>query len=207
MRRFTRLTNAFSKKWESHWAAVALWYCWYTFGRVHKSLRVTPVMAAGITDHYLDRERIVGLSQKSSLIRVALALGISLVASAHERTITERAARKLVQEALVAMGGGWSSAKIEPWKFYWAPEFYTFSAFQSGVLDSDGRGVLQSHYFAVNPWTGDVWEGVGCERITSLAIQKDQESIWKRSRIPDEARKAIGDRSPADCSIILGTHN
>jgi transposase-like protein/IS1 family transposase len=51
IRRFTRLTNAFSKKWENHWAAVALWYCWYNFGRVHKSLRVTPAMAAGIADH------------------------------------------------------------------------------------------------------------------------------------------------------------
>jgi IS1 family transposase len=51
MRRFTRLTNAFSKKWENHWASVALWYCWYNFGRVHKSLRMTPAMAAGITDH------------------------------------------------------------------------------------------------------------------------------------------------------------
>ena len=50
-RRFTRLTNAFSKKWENHWAAVALFYCWYNFGRVHKSLRMTPAMAAGIADH------------------------------------------------------------------------------------------------------------------------------------------------------------
>ncbi len=51
LRRFTRLTNGFSKKWENHWAAVALWYCWYNFGRIHKSLRVTPAMAAGIADH------------------------------------------------------------------------------------------------------------------------------------------------------------
>lgn len=51
LRRFTRLTNGFSKKWENHWAAVALWYCWYNFGRIHKSLRVTPAMAAGISDH------------------------------------------------------------------------------------------------------------------------------------------------------------
>jgi len=51
LRRFTRLTNAFSKKWENHWAAVALWYCWYNFGRVHKSLRMTPAMASGIADH------------------------------------------------------------------------------------------------------------------------------------------------------------
>jgi len=51
IRRFTRLTNAFSKKWENHWAAVACWFAFYNFCRVHKSLRVTPAMAAGISDH------------------------------------------------------------------------------------------------------------------------------------------------------------
>jgi transposase-like protein/IS1 family transposase len=50
-RRFTRLTNAFSKKWENHWAAVACWFAFYNFCRVHKSLRTTPGMAAGISDH------------------------------------------------------------------------------------------------------------------------------------------------------------
>jgi IS1 family transposase len=50
-RRFTRLTNAFSKKWENHWAAVACWFAFYNFCRVHKSLRVTPAMAAGIANH------------------------------------------------------------------------------------------------------------------------------------------------------------
>jgi len=50
-RRFTRLTNAFSKKWENHWAAVSVWYAFYNFCRVHKSLRVTPAMAAGIASH------------------------------------------------------------------------------------------------------------------------------------------------------------
>jgi IS1 family transposase len=50
-RRFTRLTNAFSKKWENHWAAVTLWYTYYNFCRIHQTLRVTPAMEAGITDH------------------------------------------------------------------------------------------------------------------------------------------------------------
>jgi IS1 family transposase len=50
-RRFTRLTNAFSKKWENHWAAVTLWYTYYNFCRVHQSLRVTPAMAHEITNH------------------------------------------------------------------------------------------------------------------------------------------------------------
>ena len=49
IRRFTRLTNAFSKKWENHWAAVSLWYCFCNFCRIHKSLRIMPAMAAGIT--------------------------------------------------------------------------------------------------------------------------------------------------------------
>jgi IS1 family transposase len=51
VRRFTRLTNGFSKKWENHWAAVVLWYTFYNFCRMHKSIRMTPAMAAGISDH------------------------------------------------------------------------------------------------------------------------------------------------------------
>lgn len=51
VRRMTRLTNAFSKKWENHWAALCLHFAYYNFCRVHKSLRVTPAMEAGIADH------------------------------------------------------------------------------------------------------------------------------------------------------------
>jgi IS1 family transposase len=51
MRRLTRLTNAFSKKLDNLKAALNLHFCWYNFGRVHGSLRVTPAMEAGITDH------------------------------------------------------------------------------------------------------------------------------------------------------------
>ncbi len=50
-RRYTRLTNAFSKKWAYHHAALALWLAYYNFGRVHSTLRVTPAMEAGIADH------------------------------------------------------------------------------------------------------------------------------------------------------------
>ncbi len=50
-RRFTRLTNGFSKKWENHWAALACWFAFYNFCRIHRTLRVTPAMAAGIADH------------------------------------------------------------------------------------------------------------------------------------------------------------
>ena len=51
IRRLTRLTNRFSKKFENHWAALCLHFAYYNFCRVHKSLRVTPAMAAKITDH------------------------------------------------------------------------------------------------------------------------------------------------------------
>ncbi|HSQ58979.1 MAG TPA: IS1 family transposase [Acidobacteriota bacterium] len=61
MRRFTRLTNAFSKKVENLEAAVALHFMWYNFGRIHQTLRVTPAMEAGVADHVWTAEEIAGL--------------------------------------------------------------------------------------------------------------------------------------------------
>jgi hypothetical protein len=61
MRRFTRLTNAFSKKVENHVWAIALHYMHYNFCRIHQTLRVTPAMAAGISDHVWSIEELVGL--------------------------------------------------------------------------------------------------------------------------------------------------
>jgi IS1 family transposase len=58
-RRFTRLTNAFSKKFESHVHMVAIWTVWYNWVRIHKSLRVTPAMAAGLTDRLWAWEEII----------------------------------------------------------------------------------------------------------------------------------------------------
>ncbi len=51
MRRMTRLTNAFSKKWENLRAAYALWFSFYNFCRVHRTLRVTPAMEAGLENN------------------------------------------------------------------------------------------------------------------------------------------------------------
>ncbi len=62
MRRFTRLTNGFSKKIENHIAAVALHFMHYNFARVHKTLRVTPAIAAGIASHVWSIEEIVTLA-------------------------------------------------------------------------------------------------------------------------------------------------
>lgn len=62
MRRFTRLTNGFSKKFDNHAYAVAIHFLYYNFGRVHKTLRVTPAMEAGIADHVWTLEEIAQLS-------------------------------------------------------------------------------------------------------------------------------------------------
>lgn len=61
MRRFTRLTNAFSKKLENHLHMLSIYFVHYNFCRVHKSLRMTPAMAAGVSDTLRDVEWIVGL--------------------------------------------------------------------------------------------------------------------------------------------------
>jgi IS1 family transposase len=61
MRRFTRLTNAFSKKLENHIHALSLYFQWYNFGRIHQTLRCTPAMRAGVSDHVWSIEEIVGL--------------------------------------------------------------------------------------------------------------------------------------------------
>ena len=59
IRRLTRLTNAFSKKWENLRAALCLHFAWYNFCRVHRTLRVTPAMEAGIADHVWDVSELI----------------------------------------------------------------------------------------------------------------------------------------------------
>jgi hypothetical protein len=61
IRRLTRLTNAFSKKWENLKAALALHFAWYNLCRIHSTLRATPAMEAGVTDHVWTLEDLVGL--------------------------------------------------------------------------------------------------------------------------------------------------
>jgi IS1 family transposase len=62
MRRFTRLTNAFSKKLENHCYAIALHFVYYNFGKIHKTLRVTPAMEAGLAKDVMSIEEIVRLA-------------------------------------------------------------------------------------------------------------------------------------------------
>ena len=71
MRRFTRLTNGFSKKIENHVYAVALHYMHYNFAKIHKTLRVTPAMEAGVARHVWSLEEIVGLLDRRTELAAA----------------------------------------------------------------------------------------------------------------------------------------
>lgn len=64
MRRFTRLTNAFSKKLDNHIYSVSLNFMYYNFARIHKTIRVTPAMEAGVTTHLWSLEDIILMSDK-----------------------------------------------------------------------------------------------------------------------------------------------
>ncbi len=63
MRRFTRLTNGFSKKIENHVAATGLHFAHYNFVRTHKTLRTTPAMAAGVSDHLWSMEEMMDAAE------------------------------------------------------------------------------------------------------------------------------------------------
>jgi IS1 family transposase len=71
MRRFTRLTNAFSKKTEMHAHSVALHFMYYNFCKIHSTLRVTPAMEAGLSNHVWSLEELIGLLSDSQLASTA----------------------------------------------------------------------------------------------------------------------------------------
>ena len=65
MRRLTRLTNVFSKKVKNHAAAVALHFIYCNFARIHKTLKITPAMAARLSDHIWNYEEIAALASQA----------------------------------------------------------------------------------------------------------------------------------------------
>jgi hypothetical protein len=68
MRRFTRLTNAFSKKFENHVHMVALYTVFYNFTKIHKTLRTTPALAAGLTDRVWEMAEMVALIDEAEML-------------------------------------------------------------------------------------------------------------------------------------------
>ena len=69
-RRFTRLTNAFSKKLENHENSQAIHFMYYNFGRIHQTLRMTPAMEAGPTDHVWTLKEVVELLDTTNAMKV-----------------------------------------------------------------------------------------------------------------------------------------
>jgi hypothetical protein len=69
MRRYTRLSNGFSRKFQNHAAAVALNYFAYNFVRIHRTLRMTPAMAAGVTDRLFEVSDLVALLEAEEALR------------------------------------------------------------------------------------------------------------------------------------------
>ena len=85
MRRFTRLTNAFSKKVENHAHSVALHYMFYNFCRIHQTLKVTPAMEAGLCDHVWTLEELCSILPKPTV--KASSIGSDLVRKALGETV------------------------------------------------------------------------------------------------------------------------
>lgn len=131
----------------------------------------------------------------SAVILTVLSLAASSVGFSLDRTISDTTARELVQDALASLGAGGAGTKIaiEPWPYYWAPDFITLQA----EVPHPATGRIESRYFAVNPWTGDVWDPFACTRITSPTIKRKQEAIWNSAKLPDQAREILQARTPA----------
>ena len=119
----------------------------------------------------------------------------SVLGFALDPAVNLAVATELVRAAIVSLGEGGAQTHIAvyPWLYYWAPDFITLQA----EVPHPEVGRVEMRYFAVNPWTGDVWDAMACVHVTSPAIKKKQDEIWKSSKLPDEARRFLQARTPA----------
>ena|SRR5436305_5686676 len=91
-----------------------------------------------------------------------LSLVGSSVGFALDPTINKVTARELVLDALASLGERSTDInfEIDPWLYYWAPDFITLQASRPNPT----AGTMENWYFAVNPWTGDIWNPFACIR-------------------------------------------
>jgi hypothetical protein len=124
------------------------------------------------------------------MLLVASPVGLAL-----DPAVSTAVATELVRGALASLGEGSVRTKIAiyPVLDYWAPDFITLQA----EVPHPDVGRIEMRYFAVNPWTGDVWDAMACTRITSPTIKRTQDEIWRSSKLPDEARHILEARAPA----------
>jgi len=121
----------------------------------------------------------------------ALAISMCLTATTSGRLIGDKVARKLASEALAVRGINVRGFVLVPYVNDSAPDFYSYQAL---AQSSNSNGSLG--FFAVNAWTGDVWNIDTCSRVSSPALQKDQQSILKRSGMSPLAATTLRERSP-----------
>lgn len=105
--------------------------------------------------------------------------------------INDRKAQELTREAVAVLGIDAKVMVLVPYADDHAPEFYSFEVFRRGSSANGHVG-----YFAVNRWTGDVWNIDGCSRIASPVLSKEQESILKRSGMSPSEAAALGAKPP-----------
>ena len=132
------------------------------------------------------------MTRSVSLIIMLLVAGPE--APALDPIINKATAIELVRDALAGLGESGEGGKIaiELWPYYWAPDFITLQA----EVPHPDVGRIEMRYFAVNPWTGDVWDAIACTRIISPTIKRTQDEIWRSSTLPDEARHVLEARAP-----------
>ena len=122
------------------------------------------------------------------VVNVAIAMAVS---GANYGSLDDGTARQLVRQALIVMKQNGPSVSLVPYTYSYAPEFWAYEAMWP---NPNGSGL--SGYFAVNPWTGDVWETNACQKISSPAMKKIQEAVWKKSKLLPEAEGTLHERAP-----------
>jgi hypothetical protein len=130
---------------------------------------------------------------KAAILAI-LSLATSSVGFALDPAVSTSVATELVRAALASLREGSARTKIAiyPMPDYWVPDFITLQA----EVPHPDVGRIEMRYFAVNPWTGDVWDAMACTRITSPTIKRMQDEIWRSSKLSDEARHVLEARAP-----------
>jgi hypothetical protein len=123
----------------------------------------------------------------------ALVFCIGLTAAPPGRPISDRLARHLVREALASKGIASAGVVLVPYVNNSAPDFYSYQAMRRNSSAPGSFG-----FFGVNSRTGDVWSFDTCERISSPALEKEIESIVRRSGLSESAVRILRD-SPPGC--------
>jgi hypothetical protein len=129
----------------------------------------------------------IGASFEVFLVATAISVGTATAQPSEEKIGVEEA-RRLVYEIVKVHNPG-ASLTNSPRPF--DPDFYFLAATWPNPTGSPIIG-----YFAVNPWTGDVWNSAGCEHVTSRPLEKLQQVIRKRSHLKKEEYARLGAKKP-----------